>query len=629
MLHARPTGRQVRGWMIALLLGVAVAGLQPGAAHAARSDDLATADQLARSGQHSAAAELYESRAKRLFRGWDPRIALLAAREYRLAGRLDDAERMIAEVAGKASGDDAVLLGRVQAEIALERGRPAAALDALAAIPEPWPAPLAVELLGLRATAEFGTGQMLAGIRSLEERARLLGTADARQANYSTLVDALLANPSALASMPAGASASEQAWIELAQLMAAAQASPSELGRLAAAWRTRHPHHPGTAFLPEAAATRAPAAGQALAELPTGSIEAVALLLPLTGRYQAAGEAVRDGFIAAALAQPPERRPRIKVYDTSALGARAAYERAVFEGARAVAGPLTKEDVGAVVAAQTLPVPTLALNSIAGGMPPAFLFQFSLDPEQEARAVARRIAEDGRTRGIALFPSNDWGTRVHDAFTTELAGAGVELMAARFYDPADRDFSGPLRAALGRFGGAGDRDSSGSLRPRDAEAEARDGPQFAFFAANSQAARALKPQLRFQMAYELPVYATSDAWEPGTRSAPDLEGMTFPEMPWILQGGAGAPAFWDVLHGDWAASARGRLRLYAFGYDAYRLLRSLDVVARGLGVGGLTGELTMTTDGQVLRRTEWAQIRNGQPEYALAPIPLAEPGVSP
>jgi len=614
--------------MIALLLAVVAAGMQPDAAHAARSDDLATADQLARSGQHAAAAELYESRAKRLFRGLDPRIALLAAREYRLAGRLDDAERMIAEVAGKASGDDAVLLGRVQAEVALARGRPAAALDALGAIPEPWPAPLAVELLALRAEAEFGTGQILAGIRTLEERARLLGTADARQANYSTLVDALIANPAALASVPPGASASEQAWIELAQLLAAAQASPADLGKRAAAWRTRHPHHPGTAFLPETAVT-APTPGQALAALPTGSIEAVALLLPLSGRYQAAGDAVRDGFIAAALAQLPERRPRIEVYDTNALGARAAYERAVFEGAKAVAGPLTKEDVAAVVAAQTLPVPTLALNSIAAGMPPAFLFQFSLDPEQEARAVARRIAEDGRVRGIALFPGNDWGNRVYDAFTTELAGTGVELMAAQFYDPSERDFSGPLRAALGRYGGAGDRDASGSLRPRDAETEARDGPQFAFLAANSQAARALKPQLRFQMAYEVPVYATSDAWEPGTRSAQDLEGMTFPEMPWILQGGAGAPEFWDVLHGDWAASARGRLRLYAFGYDAYRLLRSLDVVARGLGVGGLTGELTMTTDGQVLRRTEWAQIRNGQPEYALAPIPLVEPGVPP
>ena len=60
-----------------------------------------------------------------------------------------------------------------------------------------------------------------------------------------------------------------------------------------------------------------------------------------------------------------------------------------------------------------LPVPTLALNSSATpdvGPPPAFLLQFALDPAQEARAVARRIAADGLVRGVALFPDSTWGT---------------------------------------------------------------------------------------------------------------------------------------------------------------------------------------------------------------------------
>jgi len=612
--------------MSTLLMALAVLALAPPSAHAARSDDLAAADQLARSGQHAAAAEMYESRAKRVFRGWDPRVTLLAAREYCLAGRLDDAERMLAEVDDKARGDDAVLLARVRAEVELARGRPAAALDALRAVPEPWPAPLAAELLALRAQAEFGSGRTLDGIRTMEERARVLGSADERHANYAMLLDALRANPTALASIPPAATPSEQGWIELAQLLASASADPAALARQASQWRSQHPHHPGAAFLPEAPA--APTRGEALAEIPSsGSVDSIALLLPLSGRYKAAGDAVRDGFIAGALALSPERRPRVQIYDTAALGAAIAYQRAVAEGARAVVGPLTKEDVAVVVAAQTLPVPTLALNTISAGTPPAFLFQFSLDPEQEARAVARRIAEDGRVRGIALFPGNDWGNRVYEAFSTELAASGVELMSAQFYDPGERDFSGPLRAALGRFGGAGDRDASGSLRPRDAEAEILDGPQFAFFAASSANARALKPQLRFQMAYDVPVYATSDAWEPGTASAPDLEGMTYPEIPWILENGSGAPEFWDVLHGAWATEARGRLRLYAFGFDACRLMRSLDVVARGLDIGGLTGQLSMRPDGLVLRRTQWAQIRNGQPEYALAPLPVLEPGV--
>jgi outer membrane PBP1 activator LpoA protein len=114
------------------------------------------------------------------------------------------------------------------------------------------------------------------------------------------------------------------------------------------------------------------------------------------------------------------------------------------------------------------------------------------------------------------------------------------------------------------------------------------------------------------MAYELAVYATSDAWDAGPRTVPDLEGLMLPEMPWILNGGDGAPALWDALQHDWASAGRGRLRLYAFGFDAYRLLRGLNMAARGVPVDGLTGRLTVATDGHVQRDTQWAQVQAGR-----------------
>ena len=191
---------------------------------------------------------------------------------------------------------------------------------------------------------------------------------------------------------------------------------------------------------------------------------------------------------------------------------------------------------------------------------PSFLYQFALDPEQEARAAARRIALDGFTRGVALFPSNAWGRRLSDAFANELAGTNVVLTATQLYDTYARDFSGPLRAVLGPYGGAGDRDEDNKLvsAKRDPVAEAASGPQFAFIAATAATARAMKPQLRFQMVYDLPVYATSDAWDPSTHGATDMDGLTFPEMPWLLYGGQDAPALWSTLQEQWKTTARGR-----------------------------------------------------------------------
>ncbi len=622
MLHSRLRGRQVHGWLLAALLA-ALAAIACPPAFAARGDDLAAADTLARSGRHAEAAEVYESLAKRPFRAWDKRLALLAAREYQAAGRLDDAERMIGHATPVERSDDAVLLARVSAELALARGRPGAAIDALQRVPEPWPAPLAGELLALRAQAEFAAGRTLDGLRTLEARARLLSGADERRENYSRLVAALTASPAVTATVPVAATPYERAWYELGQLLVAApQADAGAVARRAADWRARNANHPGAAFLPQSAEMERALAGSSVG---AGAADVIALLLPLSGRQQAAGIAVRDGFLAAALAEPPERRPRIDVYDTAAPGAVAAYQRALASGARAVAGPLLKEDVAAVASGASVAVPTVALNALPGDAPP-FLFQFALDPEQEARAAARRIAADGRTRGIALFPRNAWGERLHAAFTEEAQAAGVQLTGVQFYDAGSSDFSGPLRAALGRHGGAGERDAKGDLRPRDGAAEALAGPQFAFLAAMPQAARALRPQLRFQMAYEMPVYATSDAWDAGPRPVPDLEGLLLPEMPWILHGGDGAPALWEAMQRDWAATSRGRLRLYAFGFDAYQLLRGLDVAARGVAVDGLTGRLTVTNDGHVRRDTEWAQVQAGRLQPAGLPAPPTRAG---
>lgn len=622
MLHARFRGRQVRACLVAALLGAAIAITSPDDALAARPADLAAADALARSGEHAQAGAMYESLARRTFRGWDTRTTLLAAREYLAAGRLDDADRMLAKVGGNVRGDDAVLLARVQAELALARNQPQAAIAALGRLQQPWPAPVAVELLGLRAQAEFAAGRILDGMRTLEARTQLLGTVDERRANYDLLVAALKADPAAAAAVPDGATPYERAWFELAALLASAESEPATVAQRAYDWNGRHPGHPGSAYLPAAGTEPATVAI-------TTPADVIGLLLPLSGKLQAAGRAVRDGFLAAALADPVSGRPRIEIRDTATAGVEAAYGAALEAGATAIAGPLVKEDVAALVAARQLPVPTLALNAVALTSTPPFLFQFALDPEQEARAVARRIAEDGRSRGIALFPDNARGERLRAAFSEELTAAGVELTSVQFYEPSASDFSGPLRAALGRFGGAGDRPAKGAAPlQRDAAAEALAGPQFAYLAATPAAARALVPQLRYQMVYSVPVYTTSDALEPGSRPVPDLDGVLFPDMPWVVGAGQGAPELWELLQGEWAGAARGRLRLYAFGYDAYHLLRGLGAAVRGVDLDGLTGRLSVAPDGRVQRDLDWAQIERGRPQ-AAGPALLPAPPVGP
>src|SRR5690606_41615265 len=71
-----------------------------------------------------------------------------------------------------------------------------------------------------------------------------------------------------------------------------------------------------------------------------------------------------------------------------------------------------------------------------------------LGPEDEARQVAQRVVTDGRLRGVVLLPNIDWGQRLFRAFDTELKTLGGTIAALRFYDPAARDYSQPIRSVL-------------------------------------------------------------------------------------------------------------------------------------------------------------------------------------
>ena len=54
----------------------------------------------------------------------------------------------------------------------------------------------------------------------------------------------------------------------------------------------------------------------------------------------------------------------------------------------------------------------------------------------------------------------------------------------------------------------------------------------------------------------------------------DMQGLMFPDMPWML-GGEPADSVRAAAREAWPTGGPRRNRLFAFGYDAYRLATSL------------------------------------------------------
>ncbi|MBS0396079.1 MAG: penicillin-binding protein activator, partial [Proteobacteria bacterium] len=448
-------------------------------------------------------------------------------------------------------------------------------------------------------------GRAVEGVRALVGRERLIPAAqlaDARRALWEAL-RAAGARGASLA-VPKGTDPVVAGWLELARVATQGRRNPYAQRNQLANWRNRYPQHPANGPIVEAMQT------EAVPELRFPA--QVALLLPLSGRLADAGEALRDGFLAAYYQQPAASRPLVKVYDAS-TDAAVVYRRALADGAGFVVGPLGKDNVAAVRAAADGNVPTLVLNALAEGeAAPARFYQFALAPEDEARQVAERLLAEGRRTGVALVPSGEWGSRVLAAFQATLAAGGGTLVSTRAYASGTTDFSDALTQILG---------FEESQRRERAVAAAtglalqftprrRDDLQFVFFAGQPVQGRLVRPQLKFHYAGDLPVYATSDVYDPNPSANQDLEGVAFVDGPWMIGDDPAVAELRGAVGQLWPANARRRGRLFAMGFDAWRLISELWGATGPIRepVAGMTGRLTVDADGRVRRGLDWAVI---------------------
>lgn len=352
----------------------------------------------------------------------------------------------------------------------------------------------------------------------------------------------------------------------------------------------------------------------------------IALLLPITGRAAQAAISVRDGFLTAYYQTGRQERPRVRVYDTGTQSVGEALELATRQGADFIVGPLTREEVVASADVASTHPPLLALNFLPSERPaPREFYQYALSPEDEARLAARRILDEHHRRGVALVPVGDWGDRVLAAFKQELTAGGGELLAIGTIDASRTDYSGPVKQILGiaestaRF----KRLESALGTKLQFEPRRRGDIEFIFTPAQASTERLLRPQLRFNYAGDIPTYATSDAFEPDVRANEELDGLIFPDMPWML-GGDLADAVRAVTREAWPNGGPVRGRLFAFGFDAFRLAQALR--RRGgppssLNIEGLTGRLSLDADRRVHREIAWAQLHGG--ELRILPPPGA------
>jgi uncharacterized protein len=555
--------------------------------------------RLGQEGKHAEAAKAYAELADLQPANHDD-YELLSAEQSLAAGDIAAAKQAFAAVSADARARLPTARALVAAEIAFAENDGARAIQELDQIAVPTSADQAQNYWWIRGRSAFLTGHPVEGTRALVERERWLTDPVSVGANRAELYSRVrsAAERGQPLSAPPKTDPIVVGWLELGPVAVGLARDPMRAAAALANWKRLFPQHPANASVLAMASNQIAAA----TEFP----DQIALLLPLSGRAEAVGVAVRDGFVAAYLEQDPATRPRLKIYDVAAESVAGAYTRAISEEAGFVVGPLTKEDVAALLPLSGAGrIPVLALNFLGDSMStPSNFYQFALSPEDEARGVARRAAADGRLNGVAIVAGTDWGKRVAAAFAEELEHLGGSVLDSQHFEPSQVDFSDIIKQILQVHVVKGE------------PATHRTDAAFVFVAAGSPGvARQILPQLKFHYAGDVPVYSTSDSFEPDPAANSDLDGMLFPDMPWMIAGDPVTAQIRDGVRAAWPARTARRDRLYAFGFDAYRLMPALRAKgpAEAGEISGVTGKLHIDGQNRIHRDLDWAQIRNGAP----------------
>ena len=512
-----------------------------------------------------------------------------------------------------------ILASTLQAELAMQRNRPQAALQALEhpslqRLSE-LPTNQQVRTQLVRAQALEADNQLLAAVRERVSVApQLIGSA--AHENHEAIWALIARLPADEATNPADGELG--AWLALG--VAVRDAGTLELQQAAIDnWRNANPNHPAALRLPEPLSK--------LRELASQPLSKIALLLPQEGQLSSVARALRDGFMSAhyQAQQDGLNPPEIVLYDSTQIASlEAFYQQAQADGVQLVVGPLEKPLVKQLGDFPQLPIVTLALNyDDAGEGSPAQLFQFGLAAEDEARSAARRAWNDGMRRAVALVPRGEWGDRVLAAFNQSWTAEGGTLLAAEHIDQ-------PVELA-GQIADLFQLRQSEARAKRlqqtlgveiAAEPARRADVDFIFLAATPLQAQQIKPTLTFQYAGDVPVYATSHLYSGDSNPAQyrDLDGIRFCETPWLLD--ASNPLREHVIQ-QWPQAGGSLGRLYAMGIDAYLLaprLSQLKALPESR-VEGFSGLLSLNPQQRIERELPWAEFHEGTvrrlPDYSL------------
>jgi len=454
--------------------------------------------------------------------------------------------------------------------------------------------------------AHLRKGNVLPGVRARISLENLLPSPAQQQENMATILDALsLLSVEDLDKQPSKYD-ELSGWMSLAKILKQTTPTALNVNEQTRQWRLKYPTHPATAkFLqtyldPKAfpISTENTAAIDLNPALPPPATATIAVFLPTTGAYAAAGNAIKDGLLAAQrqAAKTASLQPTLKFYNSEDGDIADLYRQAIAEGAKQVLGPLVKEQVQALATVPDLTIPVLALNHVEN-LVKHNLYQFGLSPIDEAEQLVLKARSQGGQNAVVLVADTPQGHRIGHYLATAWQRNGGIVSNMLNYAPKQYDVATLLNSIPElKFDGNATKSA----------------PTF-LLSANPEFGRDLMTQLKTRPAIEPAVYAMPTVYKGYVDPIHDTElgKINFCDLPWLFAEAYRGPLSQSALQ----FPADNQIRLRALGIDAYNLLNQIDQLAT-TPYAGATGRLSLNAENRITRKLACGQFKGGTPVFA-------------
>lgn len=327
---------------------------------------------------------------------------------------------------------------------------------------------------------------------------------------------------------------------------------------------------------------------------PSVDMPHIALILPLSGQYAVAAQAIREGFIGAYYLDPANEQTDVRIYDTNGdKDVVKAYTAAINAGANIVVGPLTKSGMETLLDSKRVDnkIIVISLNTLEGrNRLPQYLYPFALGPEDEAYTLAERAWNDGHREAAALIEKTTFGRRAGASFKKRFEQLGGTVHQMVYFDQ-NQTLDDPVDYLKQTY-------------------------DFIFLMASPGQARQVPPLIQFYYNRYVPIYAMANLYEgtPNPGRDNDLNGVIFCDSPWIVNP-AQRNSTLNAMATQLLTQPIAQERLFAFGVDAYKVSKNIRSFSANpqFSMSGATGRLYMDNSGFMVREPMCARFSAGEP----------------